>query len=136
MEIAFENVSGEKKEHILLLYQLLEERTPEVNISHKKMPTMEEHIKFVSSHPYRLWQIINWKGKQVGAAYLTHQFEMAVFLLREFQDLILPATKGFIEKVKPITKQIAANVNPKNGRYIQMFESLGFKHIQNTYMLS
>ena len=40
------------------LYNLLKERDPRANISHKKMPTYNEHVMFVSSRPYSKWYVI------------------------------------------------------------------------------
>ena len=34
------------------LFDLLEERDSTANISHKKMPTYNSHIKFIKSKPY------------------------------------------------------------------------------------
>ncbi len=34
------------------LYELLENRDSRANISHKKMPTYRQHVKFVKSKPY------------------------------------------------------------------------------------
>ena len=36
------------------LYELLKSRDPRTNISHKSMPSFEEHIKFVKSKPSHL----------------------------------------------------------------------------------
>ena len=45
------------------LFNLLEERDSTANISHKKMPTYNSHIKFIKSKPYSKWYII-LKSKQ------------------------------------------------------------------------
>ena len=37
------------------LFELLLQRSSKENISHKKMPTYEEHIKFIISKPYYKW---------------------------------------------------------------------------------
>ena len=34
-----------------LLYRLLEEREPHVNISHRGMPTWKSHLRFIAGHP-------------------------------------------------------------------------------------
>lgn len=43
---------------IRFLYQLLKLRKPLENISHKNMPSYNEHTKFVKSKPYQKWYII------------------------------------------------------------------------------
>ena len=41
------------KENFDVLYELLKKR--EHNISHVKMPSIEQHIEFVKNNPYRYW---------------------------------------------------------------------------------
>ena len=53
------------------LYELLLQRKEIVNISHKKMPTYEEHVTFVKSEPYSKWYIIQIDDEKVGSIYLT-----------------------------------------------------------------
>jgi hypothetical protein len=40
-----------------ILYVLLEQRTPEQSISHRKMPTLPEHRAFIKSKPYLAWYL-------------------------------------------------------------------------------
>ena len=68
------------------LYQHLKERNPTANISHKKMPTYAEHVKFVMSRPYSKWYIIIHKNKKVGTIYLTKQNEIGIFIKNKMQD--------------------------------------------------
>ena len=49
----------ERPDRALVLHQLLEEREPEANISHKAMPSWEEHVRFVESKPYEAWYFID-----------------------------------------------------------------------------
>ena len=50
------------KSDIRFLYNQLKERESKINISHKNMPTFEEHSKFVMSNPYSKWYIIIHKN--------------------------------------------------------------------------
>jgi hypothetical protein len=66
-----------------VLYQLLAERTPDMNISHRKMPTWEEHVAFVTSRPYPHWYMVDVGAEDfVGAVYLTRRREIGVGILR------------------------------------------------------
>src|SRR5690242_13889815 len=65
------------------LYELLTQRTSKMNISHKKMPTYDKHIKFVMSKPYTKWYIILFKDEEVGSIYLSKQNEIGIFLKKE-----------------------------------------------------
>ena len=64
-----------KKEDYRFLYTLLSQRRSSVNISHKKMPTYAEHIRFVKSKPYSKWYILSYQRKKIGAIYLSKQNE-------------------------------------------------------------
>ena len=55
------------KNDALFLYDLLKERKPNVNISHGKMPTYVQHIKFIESKPYSKWYIIKFGNKKIGS---------------------------------------------------------------------
>jgi len=71
------------------LYQHLKERNPSANISHKKMPTYAEHVRFVMSRPYSKWYIIIHKNKKVGTIYLTKQNEIGIFIKNKMQDKLI-----------------------------------------------
>ena len=59
------------------LYELLKERDPKNNISHKKMPTFSQHVKFVKSKPYSKWYIIYGGKEKCGTVYLTELNEIS-----------------------------------------------------------
>jgi RimJ/RimL family protein N-acetyltransferase len=126
-----------------LLYRLLSER--EHNVSHRRMPTMAAHRRFVISRPYRYWYLIEADERYVGAIYLGHNNEIGIGILKEFQGNRYgqQACGLLITKHKPLkgirsirSKYFIANINPENETAIRMFQSLGFRHIQNTYELS
>jgi len=115
------------------LYELLKERKPEVLISFK-MPTMEEHIEFWESHPYREAYII-YEGSPKGFIYYSKTNEVGVFIEEISQGQGLGTTALKLLLVMHKGERILANVNPKNDKSIEFFTGLGFKHIQNTYEL-
>ena len=124
--------NGILQEEIDLLYDLLRERTEEQSISHKEMPSKQDHKKFVLSDPYKSWMWVDVDEELVGSCYLTHQHEIGIHIFKEYQG------NGYgKEAVKMLMKEYPgrhlANINPNNPRSIRMFEDLGFKHIQNTY---
>lgn len=119
-----------------ILYQLLEERTPEQSISHERMPTLEEHTKFVENNPYLAWYFIHDKdeGEIVGSVYLTHNREIGIAVFQHHRR------KGHAkEAIRLLMKRhpgkFLANINPKNTASIELFKTFGAKHIQNTYSL-
>ena len=124
-----------KKSDCLFLYELLKERDPRANISHKKMPSFKQHIKFVLSRPYSKWYVIVESEKDVGSIYLTKNNEIGIFIRKNVQGrgIGFNALKLLIEK-NPRDRYLA-NVNPKNEKSIQFFKNNGFKLIQHTYEL-
>ena len=117
------------------LYQHLKERNPSANISHKKMPTYAEHVKFVLSHPYSKWYIIIHKNKKVGTIYLTKQNEIGIFIKNKMQDKQFGQRTLELLMEKNPRKRYLANVSPKNKKSIRFFTRNAFKLIQYTYEL-
>ena len=117
-----------------ILWRLLKERTPEQSISHKKMPKIWEHADFFRSRPYRGWFLVEVDEYVRGAVYLSKQREIGVFI---FQD---QRGHGYGRQAVQLLMQMypgafLANVNPVNQASQRLFESLGFRHIQNTLSL-
>ena len=82
MNLSFKSVEESDTE---FLYDLLKERTGIVNISHKSLPSWEEHQKFIKSKPYAFWEIILIDGNKVGDIYLTNRDEIGIFIKKDFQ---------------------------------------------------
>lgn len=124
-----------KESDCLFLYELLKERDPRANISHKKMPSFAQHVKFVLSKPYVKWYVIVECEKRVGFIYLTKDSEIGIFLKKDLQGrgIGFNALKLLMEK-NPRNRYLA-NVNPKNKKSIQFFKNNGFRLIQHTYEL-
>ena len=118
------------------LYDLLMERNPRANISHKKMPTYNEHVSFVSAKPYSKWYVIFYGVNKAGSIYLTSQHEIGIFIKKSFQNKQIGniALRKLIQKNPK--KRYLANVNPKNKKSIRFFKNSGFKLIQYTFELS
>ena len=102
------------------------ERDSRQNISHKKMPTYNQHMSFVSSKPYSKWYVILYGMNKVGSIYLTSQNEIGIFIKKSFQNMQIGDTA-----LREIIKK-----NPKNKKSIQFFKNHGFKLIQYTFELS
>lgn len=128
------------------LYDLLKQRTPEISISHKKMPAFGEHEIFIRTRPYKNWFVAVFTfevtipgvdvSRPVASVYLTHSNEIGVFVDQGHRG------KGIgKDLVQEIIKRngpgrYLANINPKNETSIRMFDGLGFRHIQNTYEIN
>jgi len=125
--------------HQSILYELLKERDPETNISHKEMPSFEEHCEFIKNHPYEAWYLIKVADDFVGAIYLTSPprkstagNEIGIFIFKEHQ------AQGYGSKAIKMLMQMhgkrryLANISPLNTRSIKMFRKLGFSLCQYT----
>ena len=117
------------------LYQHLKERNPSANISHKKMPTYAEHVRFVMSRPYSKWYIIIHKNKKIGTIYLTKQNEIGIFIKNKVQGKLIGQRVLKLLMEKNPRKRYLANVSPKNKKSISFFKKNGFKLIQYTFEL-
>lgn len=123
-----------KSDHVFL-YELLKERDPRANISHREMPSFARHIEFVLSKPYARWYVIIHSEKNVGSVYLTKNDEIGIFIKKNIQGrgIGIQALKLLI-KENPRTRYLA-NVSPKNKKSIRFFKNNGFSLIQHTYEL-
>jgi len=117
------------------LYNLLKERKPITYISHKKIPTYNEHIQFVSSKPYSKWYIIEYQGKKSGTIYLTKTNEIGIFIKKSFQGKHIGQQALDLLIVKHPKSRYLANISPKNKNSIKFFKKIGFKLIQYTFEL-
>ena len=124
-----------------LLYTLLEERTPEQSISHKKQPTFPEHIAFVDSLPYKHWYLIR-EDDWLGAIYI-NEVEYPQETIREVGISLFNKYRGKgygTEALKMLMERhpgnLYANINPDNYPSKMFFtEKFGAKLIQQTYAL-
>lgn len=114
------------------LYGLLADRDPGVSISHKNMPTFDEHLAFIESKPYAAWYII---GPETGSIYLTHRDEVGIHIRRDKQG------SGRGRKAVEALMQLhprpryLANIAPGNAGSLRFFQRLGFTCIQHTLEL-
>lgn len=116
------------------LYRFLQERPPEANISHKKMPSWDEHCAFVMSKPYQAWYLIYVGSGIVGSIYLTRNREVGIHVTATERG------KGYGGEAVAALRRLhpgplLANVAPTNHASILFFKRMGAKHIQNTYEL-
>ena len=134
--IFFENV--EEKDYPFL-YELLKERNSSINISHKELPSYEEHVKFCKNGPYPCRYICYTAEKEaVGTAYITFRSEIGIFVKKEYQGKGLGRSilkQLLLKHHNDFPNGLFANFNPMNERSKRLFRAFGFKHIQDTYRL-
>ena len=118
-----------------LLYELLEEREPRVNISHRVMPSWKQHCKFIARRPYSAWYLIKSRDDYVGTIYLTALNEIGISILARWRGIGFGPRAVRLLMRKHGRKRYLANINPRNEKSIRMFQRIGFHIIQQTYEL-
>lgn len=117
-----------------VLYRLLKERTPEQSISHRKMPTMEEHIAFVMSRPYRAWYLIQGPiSSPLGSIYLSKQREIGISIFRNIRGMGY-GSEALRAMMSEHRGPFYANVSPYNEPSARFFEKHGFTIRQLTFV--
>ena len=121
------------KTDMLFLYELLKNKDPNSNISHKKMPSYDEHLKFVSSTPYTNWYVIEYDEKNVGAIYLSKRDEIGISIGSnyEYEQIAKTAIKLLME-LNP-RKRYLVNVSPKDIVAQEFLLKNGFSGLEYVY---
>ena len=126
------------KSNLKFLYMLLKVR--EYSISHKEMPSFEEHSNFVQNHPYYKWFIIKIDSNLIGAIYIHKDNSIGLNILNQFEKLI-PDILSFLEKrYKPLpyiksvrSKNFFLNLSPQNKRMHDLLISSGYEISQISF---
>jgi len=126
MNLTLKSVS---KKDYQFLYDLLKNRNPKENISHKNMPTYREHLEFVKNHTYKKYYIVYKNNIRVGRVYITDKNEIGISLLKKHSRLKRILFKNF--SFHPLVKFV--NVSSKNKSDQKILKDLGYKIIQHTY---
>ena len=121
------------KNDALFLYDLLKNRDPIANISHKKMPSYDEHVNFILSNPYTIWYTIEYEGEKTGSIYLSKQDEIGISLVdNSLYDKIGKSVIKLLIKNNP-RKRYLAKTSPQNKKLQNFFINNGFTGLEYTY---
>ncbi len=121
----------------LQLYSLLLERKPEVSISHKEMPSEADHMAFFMSRPYPVWNLVlDDTNECVGACYLTDKNEIGIFIFEHWKGrgYGIQAVQQLMAENELPDDRFLANIAPGNEPSVKLFDRLGFRKIQETYV--
>lgn len=118
-----------------ILFELLGERTKDQSISHKSMPTWEQHVAFLRSKPYLCHWLIEDSPGFVGSIYVTKNYEIGVSIFKRYQRRGYARSAIFDVMARFPGRTLLANVSPRNAASIKLWESLGFRHLQSTFAL-
>lgn len=133
-EVYLKVVDPTSRMDVETLYALLQERTPEQSISHKEMPTRQEHWHFVKSRPYKGWFLLVCGAQFVGSVYITGANELGIFIFANQRGKGY-AKSAIHQMMVHYDGPFYANINPENNPSQKFFIEMGFELIQQTYKL-
>ena len=87
-------------EHLSATFHLLRNR--HISISHKSVPTYEEHAEFVKHHPYRYWLFVELDGVKIGSVYIHTDNSIGINLLEEHASKAVNILRRIIESYEPL----------------------------------
>lgn len=126
-------------EHAIILYDLLKQRTHK--ISHKSLPSFNEHLAFIINHPYRAWFFIGVNGSYIGSIYAYKNNGIGVSVNPGKEIYIRQAIVIFLKKMKPLrpiksvrSAEFGVYAAPTDKHLISILESLGARLSQVTYL--
>ena len=129
--IRLESVYRSPNNAAQILWDLLEERPAYANISHKRMPSIEEHRLFIGGLPYLDWFLILSDDVPVGAVYLTRAAEVGIAIFHKHQGNGY-ATEAIRQMKERYPGKLYANVAPTNAPSHAFFSRLG-RIVQEVY---
>tara|TARA_Y100000589_G_C27000573_1_gene566556 strand:- start:268 stop:699 length:432 start_codon:yes stop_codon:yes gene_type:complete len=119
-------------ESIKFLYDLLKEK--EFSISHKNLPTFEDHKNFVLNHPYYKWFLIIFDNKKIGTIYFQNDNTVGITLLKMFLHLKKEIISYLDDKFDPLpaiksfrTKNFSFNVSPNDDLTIAILSDANYR---------
>ena len=125
---------------IELLYQQLCSRTSK--ISHRELPSYENHKKFVAQHPYRAWFIVKSEDIVLGNVYLQYDNSIGLNCLNHITEIqiksILDLISIQLEPLGPIrsvrSDKFFLNVASSNIDLQNKLMNLGLEESQRSFV--
>jgi RimJ/RimL family protein N-acetyltransferase len=114
--------------HLGFLFGVLALRLeePYTNISHSKMPSWDQHCRFLRNWPYIKHFIITAGNQFLGVCYISKQNEVGIYICPDYRCEGV-ATWVIGELIKSHDGPLSANIAPKNPASIRLFRKLGFE---------
>lgn len=125
---------------IELLYQQLRSRTS--NISHRVLPSYENHKDFVAKHPYRAWFIIKSTDLVFGNVYVQYDNSIGLNCCNQISEIQIKSILDIISiKLKPLdpipsvrSRNFFLNVATSNMELQNKLTNLGLIESQRSFV--
>jgi len=124
------------------LYTQLKNRSH--SISHKSVPSFDEHTEFVQNHPYRKWIIVKDSEIAIGNVYIQYNNSIGLNVDSLVScEQINKILKGIYTSHSPLPAvpsmrfgEFFLNVSTANKMLQKKLTSLGFSEVERTFVLS
>jgi|TARA_B100002003_G_C14137467_1_gene547096 hypothetical protein len=124
------------------LYTQLKNRSH--SISHKSVPSFDEHTEFVQNHPYRKWIIVKDTEIAIGNVYIQYNNSIGLNVDSLVScEQINKILKGIYASHSPLPAvpslrfgEFFLNVASDNKMLQKKLSSLGFSEVERTFVLS
>lgn len=107
------------------LYELLEKRPTQYNITHKWIPLYEQHVDFLESQPYSEHYIVEEDGKRIGQLYIRDNQFVGIHTLDNDEEKVLQ----MLDK----DKDYQFEVSPRNKHFQAILKRNGYRLLHETY---
>lgn len=139
-DIEFEKIAPTEAQ-IVALYDLLLKRKH--TISHKAVPSFEDHAAFVNVHPYRAWYLVLVGDQAIGTFYISNENTVGINITDSSDEALIDnICSHIIAEYAPLPEiksvrgpAFAINVAPDNEFLINALERLNKKVLQISYSL-
>ena len=123
-----------------VLYELLTARKH--TISHRVLPSYDDHANFVLNNPYRHWFLIHFEGKIFGSVYVQYDNSVGISLrepaMRDSLSLVVSSLKNKVKPLEPVAsvryKDFFFNVPASDINYQNCLEELGYIRSQVSFI--
>lgn len=123
------------------LYLLLKNRS--YMISHKFLPSFEEHKSFVSNYPYIAWYLLYKNKSALGSFYIHTDNSVGINLIEKYEENDVCNIIGYIQKnysplppIKSVRRGVFfMNVASENTELIKVLQNLGKTEFQSSFLV-
>ena len=112
-------------------------------ISHREMPSFEDHKIFVANNPYRYWFLVRYSHNYIGSLYLTNENVIGLNMVDEHSGLIEQIIKKAVDQFRPLppiksvrNKSFLINVALDDDNLASSILNLGGVEIQRTFLIT